>query len=117
MNAKDEFLKLLAQAGENGLKVSCASLYRDDECHSCNHLTPATLSIGFTPEEYEAFLSKIDFEYDDGYGRQELYGEIWFDDEKSWAERFEYDGAENWVLKIRPEIPDSLRVPPTTTPQ
>lgn len=34
--------------------------------------------------------------YDSGYGWQELYGVIVFDD-NSWLERYEYDGSEHWV--------------------
>ena len=40
-------------------------------------------------------LPWLDFEYDDGYGDQELFGNIWYAD-GTWSDRGEYDGAEWW---------------------
>ena len=60
-----------------------------------------------TQEEYDEFLKSLDFNYDSGYGTQELFGRIWYRD-GSWSERYEYDGSENWDYKSRPEIPTNL---------
>jgi len=49
-------------------------------------------------------LDKLDFDCDDGYGCQELVGNIWYTD-GTWSERGEYDGAEWWEYKKCPEIP------------
>ena len=46
-------------------------------------------------------LPQLDFEYDDGYGGQELFGYIWYED-GTWSERGEYDGSEWWERKERP---------------
>ena len=46
-------------------------------------------------------LPMLDFEYDDGYGGQYLYGYIWYTD-GTWSERGEYDGTEWWEHKKRP---------------
>lgn len=43
----------------------------------------------------EDVLPKLDFEYDDGYGGQKLFGYIWYDD-GTWSDRREYDGSEWW---------------------
>jgi hypothetical protein len=43
----------------------------------------------------------LDFEYDDGYGSQFLFGYIWYTD-GTWSEREEYDGSEWWAHKERP---------------
>lgn len=53
------------------------------------------------------FFQGIDFNYDNGYGRNEIPLSLYivFKD-KSWLERHEYDGAESWSYK---------RVPPFTT--
>lgn len=65
------------------------------------------LKIGYTDEDKKEFLSKLDFEYDDGYGSQELFGTIWYED-GSWSERGEYDGAEWWEHKLCPPISEEL---------
>ena len=67
--------------------------------------------FNFSPkrqEEYEEFLSKLDFEYDSGYGLQNLFGFIWYKD-GTWSERCEYDGSEWYQYQRCPEIPKSLK--------
>lgn len=97
INAKDELLKFLQ---DNNLVLSSASL-ADDDFYPENHYI---LYPKYTKREMNAFLKSIDFLYDNGYGRQELYGELWFTD-GTWAERYEYDGAECWVHRKRPDEP------------
>jgi hypothetical protein len=46
----------------------------------------------------------LDFEYDNGYGGQELYGTVWLVDE-TWLSRGEYDGSEWWEHNVLPVIP------------
>jgi hypothetical protein len=52
----------------------------------------------------EEVLPKLDFDYNNGYGSQELYGTIWFSD-GTWSERYEYDGSERWDYKVCPDLP------------
>jgi hypothetical protein len=53
----------------------------------------------------EEVLPKLDFDYNDGYGSQELDGTIWFSD-GTWSEREEYDGSEYWEYKLGcPDLP------------
>ena len=47
----------------------------------------------------------MDFNYDDGYGSQELDGVVLFKD-NTWLERGEYDGSEWWEYKTPPTIED-----------
>jgi len=54
-------------------------------------------------------LPQLDIEYDNGYGGQELFGNIWYED-GSWSEREEYDGSEWWEHKVCPNIPNSERM-------
>ena len=49
-------------------------------------------------------LPLLDFEYDDGWGGQQLFGHVWYTD-GTWSERGEYDGAEWWEHKSCPDIP------------
>lgn len=50
-------------------------------------------------------LPLLDFDYNNGYGGQELFGNIWYAD-GTWSERGEYDGSEWWEYKKCPDIPD-----------
>jgi len=65
------------------------------------------LTTGWTKEEYDEFIIGMDFEYDAGYGGQELYGTIWYTD-GTWSSRGEYDGSEWWEHHKCPEIPIEL---------
>lgn len=66
------------------------------------------LSINYIEDQYDQFLSQLDFEYSSGYGSQELYGTIWYTD-GSWSSRGEYDGSEWWEHNTLPEIPEELK--------
>lgn len=64
-------------------------------------------------KDLDEFAEKIDFDYDNGYGHQVVYGVIKLTD-GSWLERDEYDGAEWWELKRVPvfgEIPQNIKLP------
>ena len=65
------------------------------------------LTTGWDEADFAEFLQSLDFEYDNGYGTQELFGEIWYED-GSWSEREEYDGSECWAHKCSPTIPVEL---------
>lgn len=92
MNARKEF-ELTVEKMDN---VLCADV--DQFC----------VREGFGEKEYQAFLKSLDFEYDNGFGGQELYGTIWMKD-GTWYTRGEYDGSEWWQLHRRPEIPTHLK--------
>ena len=49
-------------------------------------------------------MSKLDFDYNSGYGKQDLFGIIWHEG-GTWSERTEYDGMEWWEHKKCPDIP------------
>lgn len=78
----------------------------------CYYLDPEDrynfrLSQTIVRRTIKKFLRSLNFEYDNGYGGQELYGTIWYDD-GSWSERGEYDGSEWWEHKKCPEYPVEL---------
>ena len=101
-NAKEGFLGHTEKRN-----VLCASISYQD---CWDHETPSTncvLPIKHTLEEYNAFIESLDFEYDNGYGGQELFGTIWYTD-GTWSDRGEYDGSEWWEHHECPTIPDSL---------
>lgn len=94
LNAKTEFLDSFERSS-----IRCAVIERYDVDE------PIQLVLGYSDAEWDNFLNQLDFEYDDGYGRQYLFGVVWFCD-GSWAERAEYDGSEWWENRRCPEIPN-----------
>jgi hypothetical protein len=99
MNAKTELLEELVNK-----QIKCASI-----THECYRIDKKefNLKVGFNEAEFNEFLNKLDFEYDDGYGTQELHGLVWLQD-GTWLSRHEYDGSEYWVHNQLPEIPSEL---------
>lgn len=99
-NAKQEFIGHTAEVKS---KIKAAAIYTDDwepDLKDC-------LKVGYTGEDYNNFLTRLDFSYDSGYGGQELYGMIWYED-GTWSERGEYDGSEWWDYRAVPSIPEEL---------
>lgn len=113
MNAKKELLDVIESYPAQvwfmkPYKIKCCEIrieyYQFDD--SSNKIL---LREGYTQEEYNEFLEKLDFEYDSGYGSQHLFGTVWFTEPGVWMERGEYDGSEWWEFNMCPEIPDHLR--------
>jgi hypothetical protein len=108
-NAKLEFIRATTRNGD--VKVHCATityspngLWDEETEPQSKHVF---LKVGYTTEEYNAFLNQLDFDYDTGYGGQELYGTVWMLDD-TWLTRGEYDGSEWWDFNSLPEIPKEL---------
>ncbi len=100
-NAKKELEKLL----EGKAKVKCAKItkgYQYDHEYQCPEYV---LKLNHSEQEYNDFLKSLDFEYDSGYGGQELYGIVWLED-GTWCTRGEYDGSEWWEHNVSPTIPN-----------
>ena len=100
INAKKELEDLLAN---NKLELFAADINLYEHCEKV-----ARLRTGYSKDDYDDFLSDLNFYYDNGFGAQELYGYLWFKD-GTWAERYEYDGAEIWHIKVMPTLPDYLK--------
>lgn len=102
MNARKEFLGEVDRKEVLAAKIlTTAKIYEDFGIGR-----PEMVLVLFpdhTEEEYNDFVSGLDFEYDSGYGVQELFGYIWYKD-GTWSERGEYDGSEWWEHKKRPEL-------------
>lgn len=95
-NAKEEFISNTYRAP----KIICANISHNGKTFN--------LKKGHSLEDLETFLSCLDFEYDSGYGGQNLFGTIWFED-STWSTRGEYDGSEWWETHKYPEIPEELK--------
>jgi len=83
INAKEEFLEEIKDK-----EVLCAIV---------NNFI---LKCEYTENEFEQFLHKLDFKYNDRLGSQRLSGIVWYKD-GAWSERF---GAEYWEYRKCPEI-------------
>lgn len=109
-NAKEELLNILDRTGS---VIKCAHIRceRNDYWHEENYVQsdPISLKEGHTPEEYKEFLDKLNFEYDAGYGGQELFGTVWLMEDHIWLDRGEYDGSEWWAYNKCPQVPDELK--------
>jgi hypothetical protein len=51
-------------------------------------------------------LPQLNFEYDSGFGGQNLYGTVWYED-GTWSSRGEYEGSEWWQYNVCPPLPKS----------
>ena len=91
MNAKDEFID------HTGNKiVSCAIVYKlSGWMEKVLKENVFVLHKNYNTEKFMNFLKSIDFDYDSGYGGQELAGTMWFED-GTWSTRGEYNGSEWW---------------------
>ncbi len=94
-NARQELLNFL----ENKPEVVCLTFARLQACWNEGPYTTGTLG---------EILPLMDFDYDSGFGTQELFGTIWFAD-GSWADRQEYDGSESWDHQTPPALPERFR--------
>jgi len=101
MNAKEEFIKHVGTKQVSCAHIEKTSSYFDEDKKMY------ILQLGYTPEQLEQFLKSIDWNYDSGYGGQELYGNIWYKD-GTWSSRGEYDGSEWWNYNKCPQIPETL---------
>lgn len=110
MNAKKELLDKIRQISclGDGTKIICATISIDiynrlDEALNEEELKPYILKQGYNNDDYMTFINSLDFEYDNGYGSQELFGTVWFTN-SIWMDRYEYDGSEYWDIHKYPDI-------------
>ncbi len=104
INVKEELLSALGKEQE---KIVCARI--DLYCDSYEERQKTfLLKCWFSSHDYDVFLQSLDFEYDDGYGFQELFGTVWLTN-GVWMKREEYEGFEYWKLRKYPPIPENLK--------
>lgn len=102
MNAKEELLRILS---DNNLEIKCASIDLNPDYEDEKEVYD--LKLNYTDEEYQKFIESLNFEYNNGFGGQELFGIVWLKD-GTWLSRGEYDGSEWWEHNVLPEIPKEL---------
>ena len=102
MNAKQEFLNHVGDpASVKCVTISIGHPYFEDES------VEYSLPVGHTAEDMFKFIEQLNFQYDNGYGIQNLYGCIWYHN-GTWSTRGEYDGSEWWEHHSVPQIPIEL---------
>lgn len=103
-NAREEFLSHI----DGKEPVLCVVIRDYDAGWDAEEGKTISLPMNYNRQQYDAFLAQIDFEYYDGFGGQELFGTIWYED-GTWSRRGEYDGSEWWDYNSCPEIPKELQ--------
>lgn len=105
MNAREELLQNILDRNN----VLCAVIHTNNYWHDNKELIKELiLKENHTPEEFNKFLLTLDFDYDNGWGEQELFGTVWFKD-GCWLTRTEYDGKEWWEHHTLPEVPEQCK--------
>ena len=102
-NAKTELLEALKETSSIKCALISKGYYDWDEDKK-----KIVLKLSYSENDYEQFLKELDFEYDSGYGGQELYGTVWLED-NTWLSRGEYDGSEWWEHNVLPTIPEECQ--------
>jgi hypothetical protein len=104
MNAKKELEEDIEELGE---VIRCAYIYGETD-YEKDPSKIYVLKEGYSEADLERFFNSLNFEYDSGWGEQELFGYVWFNS-GTWLERYEYDGSELWSYKRCPEIPKECK--------
>lgn len=88
INAQQELLQVLKSIEKNQSDISWMLVYTQSY---------SDISEAFTT------IDDLGFTYDNGYGSQELFGIVYFND-GTWLERGEYDGSEWWEHITTPTL-------------
>lgn len=103
MNAKQELLDIINSRVLTILKID---------------ITLDKIDYDFYSGEYNSIskhitdLDDLDFDYDSGYGIQELFGVVYCKDPNNnpvWLTRGEYDGSEWWNINTIPEFYNTIK--------
>jgi hypothetical protein len=100
MNAKQELLHELNALSPVTIKCAIIEFFKDG--------SDQTLHLEFkVGDDLDTFLNQLDFNYNAGYGLQELSGIVWLTD-GTWLVRGEDYRPEWWIHCKVPEIPPEL---------
>ena len=99
INAQQELLKII-----NAINITILKI--DIEYYGDVYYKDKTVTKHITS------LDELDFDYDAGYGTQELYGTVYCKDSNDnpvWLTRGEYDGSEWWTINTIPEFYNTIK--------
>lgn len=103
MNAKQELLDIIKSRNLTILKID---------------VTLEKIEYDLSSNEYNSIdkhitaFDDLDFDYDSGYGIQELFGVVYCkdsDDNPTWLTRGEYDGSEWWIVNTIPRFYNTIK--------
>lgn len=107
VNAKEELLNLITARNLTILKIDIR--YEHIDCNSsCDELNFEYNTI----TKHITTLDELDFDYDSGYGIQELFGVVYCKDSDgnpAWLTRAEYDGSEWWIVNTIPRFYNTIK--------
>jgi hypothetical protein len=106
MNAVTELQTKLKEEKINYLNIACARIMLWNDGTDARKVI--VLKQGWTGPDWDRFLIQMNFEYDEGFGSQYIFGTIWLLD-GTWLSRGEYDGSEWWQYNKTPEIPNDVK--------
>ena len=91
MNAREELITILETSKKRGFHLVCADITYEGDYSEPNELIQ--LPLHYTEDELNRFYNNLNFNYNNGYGTQHLYGKVWLT-YGAWLERWENDGSE-----------------------
>src|SRR5580698_7580131 len=97
-NLLKETLNTLERGGKKPSDVSWVGVL------GSGHERSSAVPVG----SWADFAKFADFNYDAGYGGNEVAGRLVIVGEDWWLERGEYDGSEWWEFKSLPKRPDDM---------
>lgn len=101
MNAKYELIKEIIRSKHTAKDVAAINIKKLNHKYE---LEPLVVSSSLS----ESVLFTLNFDYDNGYGTQEISGVVLFKD-NTWLSRGEYDGSEWWVYNKPPTVEGLLQ--------
>ena len=103
INAKRELLGIITS---NNLTILKIDITYENISYNETHDGYNTVTKTITS------LDDLDFEYDSGYGIQELFGTVYCKDSNGnpvWLTREGYDGSEWWTINTIPEFYNTIK--------
>jgi hypothetical protein len=117
MSLRNDYKEIKYLLGLTDLKVKCAYIiysglhYAPEENRTdlyVPHRNLYKLKVGYTEEEYDRFMSSMNFDYTDSPRFRWTGGVIWFDDDKSLL--YKRDSVQSeWDIHIYIDIPKELK--------
>ena len=100
MNARNELVRVTKHKARLKCAVITTEVFGDE--------ITIFLPVAYNDSQYADFLDNLNFQYNSGFGVQELYGVLWHED-GTWQSRVMDKGLEWWEYHRVPDIPEYLK--------
>lgn len=108
MNLLTETLELLKRQGKSPENVQWVGVKERDFLDFFPSLNTPPKDKAVPIGSWGEFAAFADFDYNDGYGGNEINGDLVIVGDDWWLERVEYDGSEWWEFKTLPKKPSKI---------